>query len=677
MSEQNLSDQFFNNEEHTIPIPPVDQGWTAMQQKLDAAMPVKGPASGGEALLKKSLLKNVLISGTAATITAVAIWQFMASDSKRQTPPAVAIHQSERPLKGNIPTDTDSLEQVVQSGQIYFPGNNGAYADKSSAIDPAVQPGNRTGIDGEACSIQNADRSHGGLPADSRRVHTGDIYVTDRSAPANNQIQQPGGITGKRDYAAKHNGTAKGQLAIGKDSSSRKGQSYSPAVTDSIGSHSSRVIPVPAASVGYPRNGDAVIPARRPAGAGKQPYKQEAGLSIHQQDLKTPEKRLEDMSTAGGSTLAPGIRRPEKAAKDSSKVRNKGITENSRRQGAVTDKRIEAARRQADGTLAAGGDTLAYSGDPSQKAANDDSKVRNKGITENSRRQGALIDKRIEAAHRQADGTLAAGGDTLAYSGDRPEKAVKDGNVVQNGWALEPIGYQSQRFNSQLQVNNGNPDRIAIKPVNKKGTKDNHSWSIYGQVNLAVPTHESKYYLTGPEGNNQYFRAVIPAIRIERRLGKMAISLDAIPMLSVQLNDSLHHHAPVNSTINKPYSTSTLKQFGYGFALQYQYLLTNRLRISAGAQLSVYSKALMQHADMRDSSLIYDPPYLRSARSNERDSLPNMRIGAVIEACYQFGQWQTGIKTMIPWQNFGGTPLWNLRPGPQIELIIRRRIFTR
>lgn len=213
--------------------------------------------------------------------------------------------------------------------------------------------------------------------------------------------------------------------------------------------------------------------------------------------------------------------------------------------------------------------------------------------------------------------------------------------------------------------------------VTRRKREIHSAWNIYGQLPLAIPLEGSAYYFTGPDGKKQYWRLLIPSLRIERAIGHVALSVDAIPSLNIILPSNEYHSRSAGSSFPQ-YDTmrSVLKQYGSGLTLQAHYSLTPHLKVSAGAQLSLLGKATVAQT-LADTSNKRGVTELRKATKNETDSLAHSRISGLFEVYYEFGKWQTGVRTILPFTNTGLQKNWPIKTPVQVEVLIRRRLFTR
>jgi hypothetical protein len=569
VSEQNLSDNFFTNEENSVPIPPADQAWTAMQQQLDKAMPVKAPGSA-----MKALLKNALISGTAVTISATSLWLYVAHKHAADKHPTVVSPVTDSPDTDTISENNDTALSSIQS----------PLSNDSSSQD--------------------------------KNTHTAGINAADPANAANEQSVMAAG----EKIMQKHSDTALLKTTIQYPGSN--------AVTASTPSGT----PVSATTL-----------AASTAGKGKRPV-----VIAQYPTTNTTGKNTTNQQpiTAASNTVIPPAntarkgKRPAIIAQDAA--------------GQKTGKPLDVAKR--------------YSGEqpptpPADRHTVDESTPQ-LPATSSSNTPPVL-----HAGNKQQTVTpqLPADGKPPAASG-----------VTVHKWILEPIRQPDQSRNIRLSEKKGTLDNLQVAHVTKTGKENNSLWHLYGQLNIAAPLQGSSYYLLGPQGKNQFYRGLIPILRVEKTFGKRAVSVDAIPMLSAIVADSLHYLANASGSFpSYDTSISVVKQFGYGFALQYHYAVLPRLKISAGGQFSIFSKATVRQSETNDSTGLSSAEHNRAASAAVLDSLTRTRISGVFEVYYDFGKWQTGVKAIVPFNGTGPKRNWELKTPVQIELLIRRRLISR
>jgi hypothetical protein len=194
------------------------------------------------------------------------------------------------------------------------------------------------------------------------------------------------------------------------------------------------------------------------------------------------------------------------------------------------------------------------------------------------------------------------------------------------------------------------------KTAAKPDTSKPKTWSYWVQLNPSVITGE--YYATGPNGNNQLYRNILPSVRIKKQLVKSAISADLLPFTSRLLPIPKGSRSPVDANDTGNITTPAkgmVKEFGSGITLQYHYPLSKRWVLSAGAGANYWYKGI---AISRDTT--------RPATKDDWKKYQHLTFTGVAEAYYNGNKWQTGMRTAIP-INKTGRPL-------QLEVLLRRKI---
>lgn len=208
---------------------------------------------------------------------------------------------------------------------------------------------------------------------------------------------------------------------------------------------------------------------------------------------------------------------------------------------------------------------------------------------------------------------------------------------------------------------------MQISPLQIADKKDHpkvRTWSFWGQLNTPVPLYSSKYYSADPKGNNQFYRNLIPSIRIEKKIGKSSISADLQPFtslllpLTVSLSNS-DSTAP-GDTLGVTVKRKMVKQFGSGITLQYHYPLYKNWTISGGIGGAWWQKAIVTQTK-------YDTTTVLAATKDDWKGYPRFIFTGTVELYYDMPKWQMGLRTAVPLNNYTGRRL-------QLEFLLRRRI---
>ncbi|MCF6402628.1 hypothetical protein L3C95_11240 [Chitinophaga filiformis] len=214
-------------------------------------------------------------------------------------------------------------------------------------------------------------------------------------------------------------------------------------------------------------------------------------------------------------------------------------------------------------------------------------------------------------------------------------------------------------------------------PLVLRRSGDQHAekpWALYAQLNVALPFYDSSFYFLGPNGKKQFYRRLIPTVRIERRLWKGALSLDVQPSVSAVPKSNIQTDVGTTWT---PFDTtsSLLKQFGWGLALQYQIRVHSRWQIGAGIQANFMQKALMRLTVM-DSTMRIVKDGIFPASAADKQDLSRLHINGVVELDYMAGKWQFGLRTLVPVTRISKTKDISARP-VNVEVVFRRRLWAK
>jgi hypothetical protein len=204
----------------------------------------------------------------------------------------------------------------------------------------------------------------------------------------------------------------------------------------------------------------------------------------------------------------------------------------------------------------------------------------------------------------------------------------------------------------------------------KKDTAKLRSWSFWVQLNTPIPLYDSKYYSTAPKGNDQFYRNLIPSIRIKKKIGKSFLSADLQPFTSLLLPLSVSPSKPDSSAPGDTLGIPTVKrkmvkQFGSGITLQYHYPLYKNWTMSAGIGGAWWQKAIITQTTQRDTTASVTT--VLAATKDDWKGYPRFIFTGTIELYYDTPKWQMGLRTAVPLNESTGRRL-------QLEFLLRRRI---
>lgn len=224
-------------------------------------------------------------------------------------------------------------------------------------------------------------------------------------------------------------------------------------------------------------------------------------------------------------------------------------------------------------------------------------------------------------------------------------------------------------------------------PANNKQRRRFHfeGWNWWLQWNLSVPAAGAKYYFTGADGRFQGYKMLVPAIRLEKSIGKSALSLDITPFSDNLLRawknkewtemyqqDTVPGGGTRYDSVFK--SRALVKQFGWGAALQYHYPVSDHWTVSAGVQTNWWTKggAVEQHVTRGLIPQTKDSAYV--AGTDDWKGYARFRANAVLETYYRGQHWQAGIRAGIPLNKLRADSVKNLSYPVQVEVMIRWNI---
>lgn len=253
---------------------------------------------------------------------------------------------------------------------------------------------------------------------------------------------------------------------------------------------------------------------------------------------------------------------------------------------------------------------------------------------------------------------------TYMHAGDYSAAATESRPSLQLAMIQSPV----VRYNTGLQRK---ADLLTLRQLSNRNTEK--KWALYLQLNVPVPLSGDSSYFMGPDGKDQFYRYLIPTVRVERKVWKGALSLDVQPSVSTIPTYNKYEINPVQIS---PYDTSAslLKQSGWGLALQYQIPVLKKWQVGAGVQASFLQKAVMQQTI--SDSMSYKSTKIYSASTEDKRDLNKVRLYGTAELDYVAGKWQLGLRTLIPFTRVSKTRDISARP-VNVEFVLRRRLWTK
>jgi len=252
---------------------------------------------------------------------------------------------------------------------------------------------------------------------------------------------------------------------------------------------------------------------------------------------------------------------------------------------------------------------------------------------------------------------------TSTYTNDRAAAQTANRPTLQLSMIQAPVAGYDTRLQHTI-------SQLALHPPHTRATAQR--WAVYAQLNIALPLYNSSAYFMGPNGKDQFYRYLIPALRIERKLWKGALSLDLQPTVTFTPKSNKYkigHQALPYDTVQ-----SLLKQFGSGIALQYQLPIHPKWQLGAGVQALFLQKAVVRQTIVDSMRVTKTSVFAASAA--DKQALSKVRINGMVELNYLADKWQFGLRAIVPLTRVSKTK--DIPAGPlNGELIVRRRLWRK
>lgn len=211
--------------------------------------------------------------------------------------------------------------------------------------------------------------------------------------------------------------------------------------------------------------------------------------------------------------------------------------------------------------------------------------------------------------------------------------------------------------------------QVSLPEISPKGKPSGlNTWCLWLQLNVPLPLSNTKYYEAGPKGNNAFYRNLIPSVRVEKMIGKSALSIDLRPFSSalLPLHNVQHSNDTLSIAVTQKYM---LKQFGPEATLQYHYPVYRNWHISAGIGASWWQKAIIQQT----TDTFQLATSIITSSKNDWKNYSRFRLSSTIELYYNTPKWQIGVRTAVPLNKYGNDSVYIRKP-LQVEFMLRRRI---
>ncbi|MBO9728783.1 MAG: hypothetical protein J7623_09105 [Chitinophaga sp.] len=222
------------------------------------------------------------------------------------------------------------------------------------------------------------------------------------------------------------------------------------------------------------------------------------------------------------------------------------------------------------------------------------------------------------------------------------------------------------------------PPRAITTAWHAPRVKELPEWQLFLQWQLPFPLAGSTYYLTGPDGNNQFYRLLIPGIRGVRKWNAQSISLDLVPYTAQTYNNPMIRYAETknaDSSVNRLADTLH-KEFGVGATILYHRRILSHWQIAAGIQFNYWTQQSIHQASS------YYPPWIGSARDSSitvvKESIHRPELKIPLEVYYDARRWQAGVRVELPVMSSRSDSLASKIKTPvQVQLMLRYKLLPR
>jgi hypothetical protein len=224
-----------------------------------------------------------------------------------------------------------------------------------------------------------------------------------------------------------------------------------------------------------------------------------------------------------------------------------------------------------------------------------------------------------------------------------------------------------------VQANRPLPALLFPQPTTDSSRKKKF-WIEAGlQWNVQVPFEGYNYYLKGPDGNNQFYRLLLPGIwgavnRNRHRLIVVVNPFVSAPLPAKKYGDGM---VPVTDSFSLFGHKKMVKMFGAHGQLQYAYRLTSRWSLGAGVDATWWNKGLVL-ANPPDSGIGFKP-FLYYIKPKE-EGIKTFQMSASLSLSYQFKAGEGILQISQPFnKTIQGvpSPVW-LRLGIRWRLLNRK-----
>jgi hypothetical protein len=281
-----------------------------------------------------------------------------------------------------------------------------------------------------------------------------------------------------------------------------------------------------------------------------------------------------------------------------------------------------------------------------------------------------------QRAYNLSSATTASNTSPEKNTNDIPATTPAKGDIIhsQQTWLLQSLPLTLINRSALAQ----RPPESITSHANKTPLRELPEWQLLLQWQVPVPLSGSAYYLSGPAGNNQLHRLLIPGIRAVRKWNANAISLDLTPFTAQTYNDPLIRES---SSQNSDSSTNKLKltlrkEFGASGTILYHRRIFKQWQVAAGIQLNYW----MQQSNNQQT--IHYPRWTTTPSDSSttvvKENIQRPQLKVPLEVYYDAHRWQAGLRVDLPLNiNRSDSITSRIKTPVQLQLMLRYKLLPR
>ncbi|WP_147323454.1 hypothetical protein [Chitinophaga silvatica] len=273
---------------------------------------------------------------------------------------------------------------------------------------------------------------------------------------------------------------------------------------------------------------------------------------------------------------------------------------------------------------------------------------------------------------QKENGRTETAGQNAAFS-EKHINAEDQKNVSVENNKLEIL---SLPLNSNISKLLNTPMAINNRGITGKKTNPPGGLELQLQWNYLLSSIGNSYYTINPNGDKQFYRYFVPAVRLIYLKPKSGWSLDIKPMDFQLYNDIIYDK--VDGGMSSSGGTLDIymlsKTFGYSISASYHHKIVNNWWATAGAELYVAQNTNIRVSAIKDS---LSPRVItsRSEKSALWKHIGQLQGNAIGEIYYNAPRWQGGIRMAIPAYRQAKDSVGQLlKSNMRVELLFRFKI---